>query len=530
MEGDNGETSILGDTSISGEVQFKLSSMLDVVDSTTDNNDTIADSTLPYEMVEFLEEFHDAPTALVPSIDTEVTPQMNEVGSSDNNETEVIHEQVHEDTVSVSKGDSSNDDEGNNDDNNQPMSRIEMLKLIGDLNASLVTRDEDYKTTVRNLHTEVSELRKELADLKDIPAKLSSHIRATKEKFSELNASNLLLENEVKSLKSQLYSTDKKTNMTTFRYPSFQTTDKLASRVQGLENKLASTQPTTESGKSNYPDEILDDKFTKLNLKLDGLTKNIGDLASDIYNLKAGSTIQNPRKDPSPANSENEEVPVTNAPIKVDCKLLMLFDSNGQYMKPEKMETEAQYVRAAKIHNAISILEECSVERVPEKILINVGINNINDDEENTSIDVCEQYEKLIDVIKSKFNGAHIYISSILVRKDNKFATVIGEVNKNLARWETTTPSLTFVHHTNIDRDMMYDEKHLTRKGFFVMVTNFKYVLYRILPQQIRPTRKAVNKNNNGGSGYSQGTDGSRGRGWRGRGRGRGGGNNGGGY
>ena len=63
MEGDNGETSIWSDTSISGEVQFKLSSMLDVVDSNsnTTDNDNIADSTLPYEMVEFLEEFPDAP-------------------------------------------------------------------------------------------------------------------------------------------------------------------------------------------------------------------------------------------------------------------------------------------------------------------------------------------------------------------------------------------------------------------------------------------------------------------------------------
>ena len=69
----------------------------------------------------------------------------------------------------------------------------------------------------------------------------------------------------------------------------------------------------------------------------------------------------------------------------------------------------------------------------------------------------------------------------------------------------------------------MYDTKHLSRKGFFVMVTNFKYVLYRILPQQVRSTRKTMNKSSTG-YGYSHqggGRGGARG-GGRGQGRGRG--------
>ena len=532
-------------------------------------------------MVEYLEEFHDATSDFPPptssnceqtevnqieveSVDNvshepdtaETHKQVNPVESTDT-DTEVTHEQLGleildllkdvetadnimletpvpttqlndvESTDNIPTEGSSNDTDEGDDDDNKPMSRKELLKLIGNLNANLVTRDEDYKKTVRDLHTEVSELRKELADLKDIPEKLSSHIRTTTEKFSQLNASNLLLENEIKLMKKQLYNTDTKTNTTTFRYPSYQTTDRLSSRVQVLENKLAN-QVTADPGKTTYSDETLDKKFQNVNLKLEGLTQSTGKIASDIYNLKAGSITSNPQiKSPADEIVTEESVTETHT---VDCKLLMLFDSNGQYMKPEKMETESQYVRTAKIHNAISFLENCSVERVPEKILINVGLNNINDDEEDTSIDICEQYQRLIDVIKSRFKGSHIYISSILYRKDNKFSTVIGEVNKNLAMWETTIPSLSFVHHNNIknDNDMMFDTKHLSRKGFFVMVTNFKYVLYRILPQQVRSTRKPMSKNNyHGGGGYSQqgggrGRGGARG-GGRGRGRGRGG-------
>ena len=206
-----------------------------------------------------------------------------------------------------------------------------------------VTRDEEYKNTVRGLHTEVSELRKELADLKEIPEKLSSHIRTTTEKFSQLNASNLLLENEIKLMKKQLYNTDVKTNTTTFQYPSFQATDKISSRVQVLENKFTSfNQVTSDPVKSAYSDETLDKRFHIVNFKLEGLTQSTGKIASDIYDLKSGSITSKPQDKSTASKNIPEESPKVDT---VDCKLLMLFDSNGQYMKPEKMEKESQYVR-----------------------------------------------------------------------------------------------------------------------------------------------------------------------------------------
>ena len=206
MEEETETTSNWSDTSVSGEVQFKISSMINITDSNDKvHNEDIADSTLPYDMVEYLEEFHDAPTNLVTSqtpestkvilnevdstddnvlvegnlsTEKEVTQQMIDVESSNDNATDPIHNQMGDSDSVDTQPESTNTEEPNKDqkdvetvdnimveasfptaldvdksindpgpddpsndtnegdDDNQPMSRNELLKLIGNLNAS----------------------------------------------------------------------------------------------------------------------------------------------------------------------------------------------------------------------------------------------------------------------------------------------------------------------------------------------------------------------------------------------------------
>ena len=101
---------------------------------------------------------------------------------------------------------------------------------------------------------------------------------------------------------------------------------------------------------------------------------------------------------------------------------------------------------------------------------------------------------------------------------DNKFSDTINSVNGMFLEWDKVSPRVSFIHHNNIinDESMMDDPKHLNRKGFFTMVTNFKYVIYRILPGAPRSAKKSNNGGYFGGRSFRNGN--SRGGGGRGRG------------
>ena len=174
----------------------------------------------------------------------------------------------------------------------------------------------------------------------------------------------------------------------------------------------------------------------------------------------------------------------------IDSDLLMIFDSNGQYMDAKKMQEDSQYVRAATIEEAITFFDNTKTIRQPTKVLINVGLNNVNSDNPSICDSTVYLYQRLMDKIRSTLPNSHVYISSIIHRKDDQFTSNIDTINKTLAKWDNNHTNLTFIHHTNIknDDDMLYDTKHLNKRGFFGMVTNLKYVMYRTLPSFLSPT------------------------------------------
>ena len=77
---------------------------------------------------------------------------------------------------------------------------------------------------------------------------------------------------------------------------------------------------------------------------------------------------------------------------------------------------------------------------------------------------------------------AKIYISSIFKRKDAKFDSEIIELNDRIAKFSEDLKWITFIDHSNINGGMMYDPKHLNKTGFYVMLTNLRYVMFQILP------------------------------------------------
>ena len=103
-----------------------------------------------------------------------------------------------------------------------------------------------------------------------------------------------------------------------------------------------------------------------------------------------------------------------------------------------------------------------------------MGLNDIG-----VSESIHTTYEELVNAIHGKMPLAKVYVSSIFKRKDNMYDNAIDELNAQLSddsKW------LTFVEHSNINRSMMYDAKHLNKTGFHVLLTNLKYIMFKILP------------------------------------------------
>ena len=91
-------------------------------------------------------------------------------------------------------------------------------------------------------------------------------------------------------------------------------------------------------------------------------------------------------------------------------------------------------------------------------------------------------YEELVNAIHGKMPLAKVYVSSIFKRKDNLYDNAIDELNQHILKLSDDSKWLTSVEHSNINSSMMYDAKHLNKTGFHVMLTNLKYVMFKILP------------------------------------------------
>ena len=178
-------------------------------------------------------------------------------------------------------------------------------------------------------------------------------------------------------------------------------------------------------------------------------------------------------------NSNSEDI-VTVEEIK--CDVLFLGDSNILKMKPEIMDHQinAQKYFCPHTIDIIDIIDRCTVVETPKKIYIQTGTNDI----ESVNFDAQEYGRiimKLLELIKIKFDNPIVVISSILPRKH--LMDVVNSINNMIDDICDVTPRLKFLNNTNITIDMLKDKKHLDNKGFVILLTNIRFILFNKLPK-----------------------------------------------
>ena len=114
--------------------------------------------------------------------------------------------------------------------------------------------------------------------------------------------------------------------------------------------------------------------------------------------------------------------------------MLLLFDSNGQHLNPDKFSRQGkcQYEKVITVSSAIDKIKTYCIEKAPQKILLNVGLNDVGVAEPSYTLGM---YEDLLNIIHEKVSFAKIYISSIFKRKDAKFDSEIIELNDHIAKF-----------------------------------------------------------------------------------------------
>ena len=134
---------------------------------------------------------------------------------------------------------------------------------------------------------------------------------------------------------------------------------------------------------------------------------------------------KNPAKTHEKDKHQRQEI---NKPIKVVGDLLMIFDSNRTFLKPELTNTniKSQHIHASKIDLACTTLQSCEFTVSPQKILINVDPNDLDNDSVDTLI---TKYDKLLKILHQRTPNSTIYISSILERKDLSVSNETKDLN-----------------------------------------------------------------------------------------------------
>ena len=114
--------------------------------------------------------------------------------------------------------------------------------------------------------------------------------------------------------------------------------------------------------------------------------------------------------------------------IVIDCDLLLILDSNGKYIREDRLSRDiiANKVWGPTLEIAIKTLEKAEFKRIPSSILINVGLNDMD----TSTIETTKSnYNKLHNLLRRIAPESTIHYNSIILRRDKKFTNEIKYIN-----------------------------------------------------------------------------------------------------
>ena len=175
-----------------------------------------------------------------------------------------------------------------------------------------------------------------------------------------------------------------------------------------------------------------------------------------------------------PSRSEEEQA------VRFASDVIVFADSNLKKLNTDIFHhSKSTHIETSyTVKNALSTVKNAIFTKQPTHILIHLGTNCV--ERENPS-QIANNMNDLVDRLQYKCPDAKIAISSVPVR-----SSLMHRVNKlnelycDLA-WEKYAEFID--NDLNISERNLYDNKHLTWGGFFLLLSNIRYGLFGIKPR-----------------------------------------------
>ena len=180
-----------------------------------------------------------------------------------------------------------------------------------------------------------------------------------------------------------------------------------------------------------------------------------------------------------------ERAPAANTSF--DSDVILFMDSNGKNIDEKILANNVliQKVKVYTVPQAIDVLNACNFAKQPEKILFHLGTNDLD---HAPPEEIASKMSELLNLARSRCPRTKIYVSALLPRQSRSMADIQERIEYTNTAYGTLTSSMPgcFLININIHMDMLSDDRHLNKIGFYTLLANIRFFMFNILPRSRR--------------------------------------------
>ena len=367
---------------------------------------------------------------------------------------------------------------------NDPLSVTTFIKF----SQSFLSEMRDVKENVKAIMTQ-------LPDIAQMSVRMETMEANYKTDIAYLKGQLLIQEEETRNLKADLNKVreglrQNKASVNSIAVDIGRVSDDLSSA------KLKATAPPPVATELMQ----LSDDFAAFQRSLSAYQDKTGETIALMQEAIADYTKQPAIQSPTTETSSHQPEWAIDTPAVMDsinppgnsntngrvfnCNVIIFIDSNGGHIRPEilKHNCSVEKVWSPTFGHALEIMKGAQFVTKPEKILFHCGTNDV---ETLSPAEITKRISAILEVTRSLLPDVEIFVSEIMARLD--LQDEVWLVNDSLYPLATRYNGVTIIRHgLNISEDMLTDKKHLDKKGFFIMLANFRFYMFGIIKLRSR--------------------------------------------
>ena len=160
-------------------------------------------------------------------------------------------------------------------------------------------------------------------------------------------------------------------------------------------------------------------------------------------------------------------------PIEKDIDLLILIDSNRRHVDWKTFWTlKGSERKCGSLFKVEEVIQNMNIRHL-KYVVINIGVNDLDT---KSAEKVFRQLQKVIELLREKFEGINIFLSEITPRTDARDTEVI-RCNEMIETYSQNKEFICLSKHNNLRTDVkrfFSDTKHISVNAIPIVVANIK--------------------------------------------------------